>query len=118
MFIQDQVVQTLHFSSELFHSESCQNAWMPENRSSEAASFRQYSPGHVAWRVNDNHHLAIAEEALDLWEHEMVPFQPGIRAEMRLNVVPSLLVNRNVRLARLELDQRLHRGSAILVFAE
>src|SRR5207253_5858889 len=80
---------------------------MPENRSSEAAPFRQYSPSDVAWRVNDDHHLAIAEEILDLWEHDVIPFQSSIRAEMRLNVVPSLLVNCNVRLAGLKLDQRL-----------
>src|SRR2546425_11270717 len=83
---------------------------MPENRSSEAAPFREYSPSHVAWRVDDDHHLAIAEEILDLWEHDVVPFQPRIRAEMRLNIVPSLLINGNVRLARFKLDQRLDRG--------
>src|SRR5438445_11680272 len=84
---------------------------MPENRSSEAASFRQDSSGYMAWRVNDDHHLAIAEEILDLWEHDVVPFQPGIRAEMRLHIVPALLVNRTVRLFPLEIDQRLGRVS-------
>src|SRR6266540_3686189 len=84
---------------------------MPENGSSEAAPFRKYSPSHVAWRVNDDHHLAIAQEILDLWKHDVVPFQSSIRAEMRLNIVPSLLINCNVGLARLELDQRLDRGN-------
>src|SRR6266571_5424205 len=99
MFVQDYIVQALHLPSELLHSESCQNTRMPENRSSEAAPFRKYSPSHVAWWVNDDHHLAIAEQILDLWEHDVVPFQSSIRAEMRLNVVPSLLVDRNVGLS-------------------
>src|SRR5207245_9031525 len=82
---------------------------MPENRSSEAASFRQDSSGYMAWRVNDDHHLAIAEEILDLWEHDVVPFQPGIRAEMRLDIVAALFLNRNVRLSPPQISSRLDR---------
>src|SRR5712692_1336257 len=109
MLVQYQIVQTLHFAGKLLHSESCQNAWMPEDGSSETASFRENSPGDMSWRVYDDHHLAITEEILDLWEHNVVPLQPSIGPEMRLNVVSSLLVNCNVRLSRLKFDQRLDR---------
>src|SRR5712664_2817119 len=118
MLIQDQIVQALHFTSELFHSESCQNTWMPEYGSSEAASFGEYSSGDVAWWVDNDHHPTISEKVLDLWKHYVVPFQPSIRAEMRLNIVPSLLINRNVGLSRLELDQRLDRGSVHSILFE
>src|SRR6266700_2717858 len=91
MLVQYQIVQTLHFTRELFHSESCQDAWMPEDGSSEAASFR---------------------------EHNVVPLQPSIRPEMRLNIVPPLLVNCNVRLSRLKLDQRLDRRRVNSVLLE
>src|SRR3989442_5428015 len=97
MFIQDKIVQTVHLPSELLHSKSCQNTWMPKNRSSEAAPFRKYSPSHVAWRANNDPHLAIASEGLDLWGRDVVPFLPGLCAEKRLHIVPFLLVNPNVR---------------------
>src|SRR2546427_12281028 len=96
MFIQDYIVQTLHFSTELCHSESCQDAWMPENGSSEAASFRQYPPSHLSWWVDYDHHSAVAQEVLYLRSHDVAPFQPSIRSEMCLSIVPSLVVNSNV----------------------
>src|SRR6267143_6447707 len=111
MLVQDQIVQALHFLSELFHSKSSQNTWMPEYGSSEAASFGEYSSGDMAWRVDNDHHQTISEKVLDLWKHNVIPFQPSIRAEMRLNIVPSLLINGNVGLSRLKLDQCLDRGS-------
>src|SRR3989475_11745918 len=107
MFIEDQIVQTLHFASKLFHSESCQDAWMPEDGASEAASFREDSPGDVSRWVYDDHHPAITEGILDLWEHDVVPLQPSICPEMGLNIVPTPLVNWNVCLSRLTFDQRL-----------
>src|SRR5438309_96303 len=107
MLVQYQIVQTLHFSCEVFHSESCQDAWMPEDGSSEAVSFREDSPGDVSWWIYDDHHSAITEKILNLREHNVVPLQPSIGPEVRLNVVSSLLVNCNVRLSRLKFDQRL-----------
>src|SRR5467141_2555871 len=118
MFVQYQLVQTLHFASELFHSESCQDAWMPQDGSSEAASFRENSPGDVAWWVDDDHHPAITEKILNFREHNVVPLQPSIRPEVRLNIVPPLLVNCNVRLSRLKLDQRLDRRSVHAILFE
>src|SRR5438309_5247624 len=118
MLVQYQIVQTLHFASELLHSESCQNPWMPEDGSLEAASFREDSPGDVAWWVYDDHHPAITEKILNLREHNVVPLQPSIRPEMRLNIVPPLLVNCNVRLSRLMLDQRLDRRSVYAILFE
>src|SRR6266567_4010079 len=118
MLIQYQIVQTLHFAGKLLHSESCQDAWMPEDGSSEAASFREDSPGDVSRWVYDDHHPAITEKILNLREHNVVPLQPSIRPEMRLNIVPTLLVNCNVRLSRLKLDQRLDRGSVYAVLFE
>src|SRR6266568_5702307 len=109
MLVQYQIVQTLHFAGKLLHSESCQDAWMPEDGSSEAASFREDSPGDVSRWVYDDHHPAITEKILNLWEHNVVPLQPGIRPEMCLNIVPTLLVNCNVSLSRLKLGQCLDR---------
>src|SRR5713101_4535996 len=91
---------------------------MPEDGSSEAASFGEDSPGNVSWGVYDDHHPAITEEILDLWERNVVPLQPGIRPEMRLNIVPSLLVNCNVRLSRLKFDQGLDRRCVHAVLFE
>src|SRR5712664_991584 len=91
---------------------------MPEDGSSEAASFGEDSPGDVSWGVYDDHHPAITEEILDLWEHDVVPLQPSIRPEMGLNIVPPLLVNCNVRLSRLKLDQRLDRRSVHAILFE
>src|SRR6266851_5682673 len=111
MLVQYQIVQTFHFAGKLLHSESCQDAWMPEDGPSEAASFGENSPRNVSRWVNDNHHPAITEEILNLREHNVVPVQPGIRPEMRLNIVPPLFVDCNVRLSRLKPDQCLDRGS-------
>src|SRR5712692_9960225 len=109
MLVQYQIVQTLHFAGKFLHSESCQNSWMPEDGSSEAASFGEDSPGDVSWGVYDDHHQAITEETLDLGEHDVVPLEPSISPEMRLNIVPTLFVNCNVRLSRLKFDQCLDR---------
>src|SRR5260370_3418420 len=91
---------------------------MPEDGRSEPACSRGDSPGNVAWWVYDDHHLAITEKILNFRKHNVVPLQPGIRPEMRLNIVPSLLVNCNVRLSRLKLDQRLDRRCVHSILSE
>src|SRR6266704_5753597 len=118
MLVQYQIVQTLHLASKLFHSESRQDAWMPEDGSSEAASFREDSPGDVSRWVDDDHHPAITEKILKLREHNVVAHQPSIRPEMRLHIVPTLLVNCNVSLSRLKLGQCLDRRRVHAVLFE